>query len=76
MVKTLSKTGILPKALNGDDSIDHIYCNCNSNVSLCGFDISDLTDCGYNDSNSAEFCIVCLEVEENNAPCVLCGLTL
>ena len=76
MIGTLHKTSALPKLLGGDDSIDHIYCQCDSNVSLCGFDISDLTDCGYGDPASAEFCIVCLEVEENNTPCFLCGETL
>lgn len=75
MVKIGTEKSRLPKAINGDDSIDHIYCACDRNVSLCGFDITDLTDCGMeSEEDNTLFCVVCLEVEESQTPCENCGL--
>ena len=77
MVKVDFKKNVLPKALNGDASIDHIYCACDRNVSLCGFDITELTDCGMEtEEDNPDFCVVCLEIEEVNLPCKNCGNTI
>lgn len=74
MVKVDFKKNVLPKALNGDDSIDHIYCACDRNVSLCGFDITELTDYGMeSDADDTMFCVVCLEVEASGVLCENCG---
>lgn len=74
MVNAGVKKELLPKTLYGDDSIDHIYCPCDRNISLCGFDISDHFDKGIEtEEDSPDFCVVCLEIEEANQPCRNCG---
>ena len=74
MPQTLYKTDKLPKSLNSDDGIDHIYCSCNHDVSLCGFDISDHTDHGMqSEDDNPDFCIVCLEVEDSGTLCLMCS---
>ena len=77
MINADEKVEILPKTLYGDDSIDHIYCECDRNVSLCGFDISDHFDNGMEtEEDNPDFCVVCLEIEEANQPCRNCGNTI
>jgi hypothetical protein len=51
---------VLPKA---DPDDNHLYC-CDSDVSLCGLDISDTSELDFADD---ECCLVCLALE--NAPC-------
>lgn len=57
-----------PKASDNDNSVDHIVCFCNVDVSYCGLDVSGLAWVPPVEKDS---CIVCLEMEEH--PCPLCG---
>lgn len=56
-----------------DENVDHIYCECDSNVSLCGFNISGLDDYGDEEGFVENFCVTCLELETSDATCKYCG---
>lgn len=52
-----------------DDDLDHIYCDCDPNRSLCGIDITDLTD--VEDEQLELPCVVCVELDKQK--CARCG---
>lgn len=50
----------------GDDDLDHIYACCNSDLALCGADLSDVPfadDDGPNWEDTPDTCVVCLDLE-------------
>lgn len=56
-----------------DDTIEHYYCSCSPNVSLCGLDVSDANDHTDMDTPLEDDCVVCVDFLET--PCERCGRT-
>ena len=52
-----------------DDTLYHIFCECDEDLGLCGLDISD---CAISDPLGDDpVCVVCLDLEF--VPCPRCG---
>ncbi|MFI0897731.1 hypothetical protein [Streptomyces sp. NPDC020983] len=62
-------TAPTPATTSTGCDLDHIYCPCDPDTALCGTDITGATF--VDDVDTA--CVVCLDLEETDAPCALCG---
>ena len=51
------------------EPLDHIYCPCDPNLGLCGYDLTGYTE--VEAFASDDECIVCADLEL--APCPRCG---
>lgn len=51
-----------------DSTLDHIFCDCNPNIALCGTDISTLD---FNTVIEEDLCVVCKDLEDKS--CDRCG---
>ena len=51
------------------ETLDHIYCPCDPNLGLCGWDLTDYIE--VEASDNGDDCIVCAELDL--APCPRCG---
>lgn len=50
-----------PSSTGGDDdTLDHLYCETNHDLSLCGTDISDIPEVAEIDQNNS--CVVCIDL--------------
>lgn len=59
-----------------DDDVnepDHVFCECNPNMSLCGVDLTHVEDSGAWDDTTPNMCPMCVHMNDNNLPCSLCG---
>jgi len=55
---------------SADDDLDHIYCDCDPDLGLCGSDISAAIFIG--DDEQLDFlCLVCDDLADD--PCPRCG---
>ena len=52
-----------------DDTLYHIFCECDEDLGLCGLDISDLVI--SEPLGDDKVCVVCLDLEF--VPCSRCG---
>lgn len=43
-----------------DDNLDHLVCDCNSDIALCGTDVSDVEI--VEEANPSKLCIVCKDL--------------
>lgn len=72
MSKTSTQTN--PADTNSNTAeIEHIFCDCDPDIALCSTDISGEEDIGAWDEYSENMCIVCVDLYENQIPCVRCG---
>lgn len=49
------------------DELDHLFCECSPDISLCGTDIEDdpvIPD----DEEPEQLCVVCEDLDENGCP--------
>ena len=51
---------VRPKASDADNSVDHVVCVCDVDVSLCGLDVSELSWTEYSEKDA---CVVCSYLE-------------
>ncbi len=55
------------------EPINHYFCPCDPDTSLCGIDMTDWEDAGYVLSHDEDDCVVCIDLEHE--PCRKCGKT-
>jgi hypothetical protein len=51
-----------------DDDIDHMVCECNPDIALCGTNVSEVD---WKDDGSPPDCVVCAAMADT--PCPYCG---
>lgn len=59
----------LTRFAGSDPDLHHVYC-CDPNLAYCG---ADITDHQFIDPSALITCVVCVELEELDAPCRVCG---
>lgn len=47
-----------------DDELVHYYCECNPDIALCGWDLTDREE-----TDDEAGCVVCADLEAAEAPC-------
>lgn len=69
---TQLKESVITNTLDEDESdLFHIYCECNENVALCGFDLTNVEE--IESSDGELICIVCDELcNSETYVCPLC----
>lgn len=71
MLLIMDETSVKPSNTSSDDDdLDHIYCECDENISLCGIDLTGVEEIDK-DAETPDDCVVCIDLRDR--PCQRCG---